>query len=505
MTNNPFLAAPKYAITHFDSAQTDNFPNEVPRDIKNVTSVLPLLTPLPQVAGGPINIMTLASTDPDYMWGVSLTDVSYIRVSNDNFTPLYRLPLPGAPTIVTSLLASVLNQPFASITAIQTALSALGLGGGSGFGLFGGVYSVVDNNNDLYVNYLGAINAINLKSSVLFPGIEVKRSIQTSTVLPSGESVAGLSMTFDGRLIVVGGRSITILNRNLTAPALAQYTFSPTETISNSVAVDEDGGIYVVTDKKMYKLVWTGTIISSNPADGAWESVYPTGDTFPTLFGSGSGATPTLMGFGNDADKLVVITDGLKRMGLIAFWRNEIPVGFTDRIAGQIQVTCGLPLTTEFIQTDQSVAVSGYGAFVVNNVSLTDDQLTGAVLVDALARGPLLDAPFGVERFEWNPVTHSWSSVWTRGDVSDVSMVPGISTGSNIVFVNGYYKAAGTGWEITGLDWLTGDTVHKRIFGNNIFGNGFYALIQYIGNGDLIMNSLIGHGRVQQNGVVYLT
>ncbi|WKL46695.1 hypothetical protein Q1W71_17215 [Flavobacterium pectinovorum] len=47
MTNNPFLAAPKYAITHFDSAQTDNFPNEVPRDIKNVTSVLPLLTPLP--------------------------------------------------------------------------------------------------------------------------------------------------------------------------------------------------------------------------------------------------------------------------------------------------------------------------------------------------------------------------------------------------------------------------------------------------------------------------
>ncbi len=84
-------------------------------------------------------------------------------------------------------------------------------------------------------------------------------------------------------------------------------------------------------------------------------------------------------------------------------------------------------------------------------------------------------------------------------------MVPGISTGSNIVFVNGYYKTAGTGWEITGLDWLTGDTVHKRIFGNNIFGNGFYALIQYIGNGDLIMNSLIGHGRVQENGIVNLT
>ncbi len=411
------MAAPKYAITHFDSAQTDNFPNEVPRDIKNVTSILPLVPALPQVAGGPINIMTLASTSPDYMWGVSLTDVSYIRVSNNNFTPVFRLPLPGAPNVVTSLLASVLNQPFASIAAIQTAVTALGLGGGSGFGLFGGVYSVVDNNNDLYVNYLGIICAINLKSSILFPGIEVKRSIQTSAILPSGESVAGLSLTFDGYLILVGGRSLTILNRNLTAPFSAQYIFDPTETISNSVAVDENGGIYVVSDKKMYKLVWTGTTLSSNPADGAWESVYPTGDTFPTIFGSGSGATPTLMGFGTDTDKLVVITDGLKRMSLIAFWRDAIPTGFTNRIAGQIQVTCGLPLSTEYIQTDQSVAVSGYGAFVVNNVSLTDDQLTGEVLVDAIARGPILDAPFGVERFEWNPVTHSWSSIWSRADV----------------------------------------------------------------------------------------
>ena len=83
----------------------------------------------------------------------------------------------------------------------------------------------------------------------------------------------------------------------------------------------------------MHKVVWTGSTLSADPADGAWVTSYPTGDTYPTIFGSGSGATPTLMGFGSDADKLVVITDGKKRMSLVAFWRDAIPTGFSERIA----------------------------------------------------------------------------------------------------------------------------------------------------------------------------
>ena len=41
--------------------------------------------------------------------------------------------------------------------------------------------------------------------------------------------------------------------------------------------------------------------------------------------GYGTGSTPTLMGFGDDEDKLVVITDGAKRMKIVAFWRDNIP------------------------------------------------------------------------------------------------------------------------------------------------------------------------------------
>lgn len=50
--------------------------------------------------------------------------------------------------------------------------------------------------------------------------------------------------------------------------------------------------------------------------------------------GYGTGATPTLMGFGNDEDKLVVITDGAKRMKLVAFWRDAIPA---DQSGNQVK------------------------------------------------------------------------------------------------------------------------------------------------------------------------
>lgn len=91
------------------------------------------------------------------------------------------------------------------------------------------------------------------------------------------------------------------------------------------------------------------------------------------------------MGFGDDQDKLAVITDGSDRMKLVAFWRNDIPTGFTlkpgtkfIRIADQIQVTAGLDPAPEFIQSEQSVVVNGYGAFVVNNIRPDVDADHGA-------------------------------------------------------------------------------------------------------------------------------
>lgn len=71
-TPNPYLASEYYSLTHFNSAQTDAFPYAVkggtfqmnPDDCASTWS-------------GPVNLMTLSSTDPDYMWGMCSDRVSY--------------------------------------------------------------------------------------------------------------------------------------------------------------------------------------------------------------------------------------------------------------------------------------------------------------------------------------------------------------------------------------------------------------------------------------------
>jgi hypothetical protein len=201
------------------------------------------------------------------------------------------------------------------------------------------------------------------------------------------------------------------------------------------------------------------------------------------------------MGFGNDPDKLVVITDGAKDMNLVAFWRNNITPG-SNRIAGQIPVTCGFSPLPEWIQSEQSVVVYGYGAFVVNNIpeTVSSDLIGQNKILQVSLMGPAYPTSYGAERFQWNPLKHEWSSVWTRPDVSSTSMVPVNSQSSNMALINGYNNS--TGWEVLGLDWTTGKTVHQTIFGNKNFGNGAYAILEYLENEDLIFNSIVGPIRV---------
>lgn len=504
---NPYLSAEKYGITHIDSAQTDSFADPIPRGTFHVDPAA-----MPRVPGGPVNIITMASTSPRYMWVSSSSGVRYVDVSDGGFRQVASLETPGVSPISVQDLDVVLNQKFGSVEQIEAAIRDH-WGGATWKRLTNGVYGAVDKDNELYyVTQNAEILKFGLEDKDNpAAGIKVEKTYKFKPYLGTGmttlgipESIVGVSMTYDGHLLVQSNRSLTVLDRGLDAPPIQQIRFGDDETVSNSVAVDANNGIYVASDKLMRKIVWTGSKLSTDESDGAWSSPYDFGRQPPAVkFGIGTGSTPTLMGFGKDSDELVVITDGSDRMKLVAFWRNKIPDGLqqkpgtkSNRIADQIQVTAGLkePLP-EFIQSEQSVVVNGYGAFVVQNIGAggAPDRL-----VDVLANGPVSPAPQGVERFEWDPKGHRWASAWTRGDVVSTSMVPAVSTSSGIVFLNGYTKAEG--WEVTGLDWKTGETVHRTVFGQSNLGNGAYALIEGLPNGDLLFNSVGGPFRAKIAG-----
>lgn len=497
---NPYLAQEHYSITHFNSAQTDAFPFQV---ADGTYSVSP--DDCPGKWSGPVNLMTLSSNNSDYMWGMSSDRVSYIKVAGGAFELVAEHELPKVRAKSQDDLQKLVAR-YGSYDELATAAKSV-LGQQPQFAMMCGNYVLCDKDNYAYANAVTTLLRYRLKDpNNPAAGIEIDAQLDMSPYLHGSFTLVGVSMTYDGYLVVAGKQSISIVTRDL-AQVIDTYVLPQEQTLSNSICVDDKNGIYLasgsVTDGGrglMQKIVWTGSRLSTDAKDGAWQAGYDGGPYAPAIkMGYGTGSTPTLMGFGEDEDKLVVITDGARQMKIVAFWRDEIPADAAavdpanPRLADARTVTCGLA-GADWVQSEQSVVCAGYGAFVVNNVKPMSVEIHDKI-IGVLAIGPLLEPATGVERLQWNPESNRWESLWTRPDVVSISMIPSVSTASEMVFVNGY--APSTGWEVTGLDWNTGATRHRVMFGQSNRGNGAYAIIQYMPNGDLLFNSVCGPFRVR--------
>lgn len=499
---NPYLAQEHYSITHFNSGQTDAFPFAV---ADGTYSISP--EDCPGKWSGPVNLMTLSSNGSDYMWGMSSDRVSYIKVANGSFELVAEHELPNVKAKSQEDLRKLVAN-YGSYDELSAAAKSI-LGEQPQFAMMCGNYVLCDKDNYAYTNAVTTLLRYKLKNSHRSSdGIEIDAQMDMRPYLHGSYTLMGVSMTYDGYLVVAGKQSISIVTRDL-AQVIDTYVLPDDQTLSNSICVDDKNGIYMASGSVseggqglMQKIVWTGQRLSTDAKDGAWQAYYDGGPYAPAIkMGYGTGSTPTLMGFGNDEDKLVVITDGAKKMKIVAFWRDEIPADAVSvdpanpRLADARTVTCGLG-GADWVQSEQSVVCAGYGAFVVNNVKRMGVEIHDKI-IGVLAIGPLLEPATGVERLEWNPEANHWESVWTRPDIISISMIPSVSTASEMVFVNGYIPS--TGWEVTGLDWNSGATRHRVMFGQNNRGNGAYAIIQYMPNGDLLFNSASGPFRARLN------
>ena len=258
------------------------------------------------------------------------------------------------------------------------------------------------------------------------------------SALAPGDVVAGMNLTYDGHLVLISKRgSILALNRDFTD--LQSVALPGGEAVSNSIATDEDGGIYVVTEHTMHRVQWTGTNLSLDATDGAWSVAYDGGPEIPApgRIGTGSGTTPTLLGSGSN-DKLVAIADGQDLMHINVFWRGPIPVdwaglpGHDRRFAADLPITFGDPEATRSV-TEQSLTGSGYDLMAVSNAygppfdrATSDSQLT--TLFARLFSGVAAVAPHGAQKFSWNPATNTLESAWSNTTVSCPNGIPSMST-----------------------------------------------------------------------------
>ncbi len=153
-------------------------------------------------------------------------------------------------------------------------------------------------------------------------------------------------------------------------------------------------------------------------------------------------------------------------MHLDLLWRDEIPAdwkglpGKDRRVACEVPVTFGDPGATTSL-SEQSVLVRGYGAVVVNN-KLKNEAALNAIppnqrfIAAALAGQDPANAPYGIERFDWDPKTRTCGSTWANRDLSIPNGIPSMSTATGLIY--GIGQRGGT-WGLEGIDFATGRSV----------------------------------------------
>ncbi len=295
------------------------------------------------------------------------------------------------------------------------------------------------------------------------------------------DRIAGATMTYDGMVAFVTEQgNVGVVPRQpdrmidsavVTASLNGDRCADPNvedaalESVSNNLAVDEDGGLYVVSSEQMYKLTWDA---DAGTLESTWSAPYETGGEASSIrLGAGSGSTPSLMGTSPDDDRFVVITDAQDLMHVVLFWRDEVPDGWEPirpgadpRIACEYPVTFGDENATTSL-SEQSVLVRGYASVIVNNALADESRFAGlppqlANAQAALEGGNPDEAPRGFERIDWNPDTQTCESVWANDEVSVPNGVPTMSQDTGLVYGIGQRDGV---WGVEALDFDSGESV----------------------------------------------
>ncbi len=225
------------------------------------------------------------------------------------------------------------------------------------------------------------------------------------------------------------------------------------ETITNSFAVDETGGIYLVTTKAMYRVDLT----EAGAPEVTWREEYAnTGATKPGQTSPGSGTTPTLV-----HDEWVAITDNADPMNIVVYRRGADVTGDRE--------VCSVPVFEQGASaTDNSLIAVDRALVVTNNYGYKGP-------VQSIAGS--ITAP-GIDRVDIDADGNGCQAVWQNRTERSPSAVAKASLANGLVYiVSREQKGLSDSWYLTALDFRTGEAVFKQRYGTGFGHNGNYAPI----------------------------
>jgi hypothetical protein len=296
------------------------------------------------------------------------------------------------------------------------------------------------------------------------PGIELRHDFNVSPALTSDDKIVSALPDWDGRLWFASAKGVVGWIDRATGQIHTRDLGAP---IGNSFAVDERRGVYVVTDRALYRLT-----ADHGHVGVVWRHGYPNDGTVkPGQTEAGSGTTPTIMGGG----RYVAITDNADPIHVMAFQRRADPVGR--------RVVCRTPVFRKGASsTDQSLIGAGRSLIAENNYGYK---------IAATENGGVT-AP-GLQRVDLDRDGRGCHTVW-RSQERAPSVVPKVSTRAGLVYT--YTKPPRKdnqdAWYLTALDFDTGRTVWHRLSGEGLGFNNNYAPVTIAPNGTAYVGVLGG-------------
>ena len=246
------------------------------------------------------------------------------------------------------------------------------------------------------------------------------------------------------------------------ATALAKVLRLPDEAIGNSFAVDDTGGVFVVTDHALYRF--------DVGADGAilttWREAYDRGTRLKSgQVNFGSGTTPTLLD-----DDLIAITDNAEpRMNVLVYDRRA------EVTAPRLR--CQVPVFDDGASATDNSLIAFERSFVVEN------NAGYGALTDVAGEG--VTHP-GVSRVV---VGESDCAVTWTAPIAAPSVVPKFSYATRLVYT--YEKRAG-GWDVVALDADDGAERSRAQVGAAFDANNNWAPVTIAQDGTLYVGTVLG-------------
>ena len=300
--------------------------------------------------------------------------------------------------------------------------------------------------------------------------LTLQRTYDLTSAVPSDDCLIALAPDWNG-LIWFESQDGIIGTVNPDTGAVHTTTLTG-EVIANSFAVDETGGVFIVSDHAMYRF-------DADPVSGmpvvSWRQAYDRGSTTKTgQLSQGSGTTPTLFG-----DGLVAITDNADpRMDVVVYRRGRESGG---------QFVCQAPVFAPGASaTENSLVAVGNSLYAENNYGYKDptSTLLGATTTPGIARVDV--TPSG-----------QCVNVWTSSEIAPTS-VPKASLASGLLYV--YTKPKSLlvdAWYFTAIDLRTGATVYSKLTGLGPEWNNHYAAIYLGPDGSAYIATLTGMVRIR--------